>query len=326
MRAFLSKVALCAGAALFALVPPALATDKINVGSAHKGFWDMTLIAFGQEAGIFKKHDIDLNIFWTDGGADTDQAIISGSIDLAVGTGTMGALSAYAKGAPIELLAATMTGASDLFWYVKGDTSIKSLKSPEIKTLAYSRPGSATHLIAEALVHGLSGDIKLIAAGGPSATLTQVMSGQIDVGWAAVPFGIDRTESGELRIIASGNDAPRVKNQSIRVTIANRRFVENNPDVVKRFMAAYKETIEWAYTSDDALKMWAALLKIDLELARRARAYGYPREALQLFPIRDIKDSVNDAVQFGRLKKALTDKEIKQLLLTSLKLEQELKR
>lgn len=324
MHKMLSKMVLSIGVAVFAATPAAWAADKINVGSAHKGFWDMTLIAFGEDAGIFKKHDLDLNILWTDGGADTIQAIVSGSIDIAVGNGTLGVLGAYSKGAPIELLASTMTGASDLFWYVKGETPIKGFDHPDIKTAAFSKPGASTHLIVEALVREAKRDIKLIPAGGPSAALTQVMSGQIDVGWAAVPFGIDRTDSGEIRIIATGNDVPGVKDQSVRVTIANRGFLQNHPDVVKRFMKAYKETIDWAYNSDDALVTWAELVGIDPRIAKRARGFGYPQEALQLFPVRGIESSMKEAVQYGRLSKPMTADEITKFLAPSVKMEAEI--
>lgn len=324
MRKMLLKMVLSIGAGLMAVAPQAWAADRVNVGSAHKGFWDMTIVAFGKDAGIFKKHDIDLNILWTDGGADTIQAIVSGSIDIAVGNGTLGVLGAYSKGAPIELLSSTMTGASDLFWYVKGSTPIKSFEHPDIKTAAFSKPGASTHLIVEALVREAKRDIKLVPAGGPSAALTQVMSGQIDVGWAAVPFGIDRTDSGEIRIIATGNDVPGVKEQSVRVTIANRNFLQAHPGIVKRFMAAYKETIDWAYNSDAALMTWAEMVGIDPRVAKRARDFGYPHEALQLFPVRGIESSMKEAVQYGRLAKPMTAEAIKTFLAPSIKMEADL--
>jgi len=48
---------------------------------------------------------------------------------------------------------------------------------------------------------------KLTAMGGPAANLTAVMSGQVDVGWAAPPFGLDQLDKGDIRVVATGNDA-----------------------------------------------------------------------------------------------------------------------
>ena len=42
------------------------------------------------------------------------------------------------------------------------------------------------------------------------------MSGQIDVGWSAPPFGLDQLDDGKIRIIASGNDASVFKGQTVR--------------------------------------------------------------------------------------------------------------
>ena len=43
------------------------------------------------------------------------------------------------------------------------------------------------------------------------------MSGQIDVGWAGAPFGIDAVEQGKTRVIAKASDDPVLNRQSIRL-------------------------------------------------------------------------------------------------------------
>ena len=64
---------------------------------------------------------------------------------------------------------------------------------------------------------------KAVSTGGPIPTLTQVMSGQIDVGWSAPPDGLDQLDRGEIRYIANGNDAEIFKGQTVRVNITNAR-------------------------------------------------------------------------------------------------------
>src|SRR3974377_1290544 len=113
----------------------------------------------------------------------------------------MGVLSAYSKGAPVRVISAETTGAGVLYWYVKADSPIKSLKDTYGKILAYSTNGSSTHGIVTAFMKEY--ELKAIptATGGPSANLTAVMSGQIDVGWAAPPFGLDQLDRKEIRKI-----------------------------------------------------------------------------------------------------------------------------
>lgn len=318
------KISRLAAAAVLAaatvLSGSAWAADTVRVANAQKGFWDQTIIMFGDEAGIFDKHDIDLEILWTDGGADAQQAVISGSMDVAFGTGMLGVISAWAKGAPVEIISASMTGSSDLYWYVKSDSDIQSMADTNGKTVGFSRPGSSTNLVSAKLVAAAGTDAELVPTGGPAATMTQVMSGQIDVGWSAVPIGLDREASGDIRIIASGNDAPGVAEQTVRVQVANRNFLENNEDVVKRFTEAYQEVLDWAYSGDEALEKWAEMNNLTLENARAARDRGYPKEALQLYPLQGMEANVQEAVENGRLDEPLSEEKIAEMTATAKKL------
>src|SRR6478735_6092591 len=111
---------------LFAAVLAALSTAahadetlKLAVGAPNN--WDSGLPDIGKRAGIFQKHGLNLEILYTSGGGETLQAVISGSVDIGVGAGTSSALGAFAKGAPVRILLAGATGASDLYWYVPAD-------------------------------------------------------------------------------------------------------------------------------------------------------------------------------------------------------------
>src|SRR5262249_23948326 len=66
-----------------------------------------------------QKHGLELEIVYTQGAGETQQAVISGSVDLGIAAGVMGVLSAYSKGAPVRVIGAETTGAKDLYWYVK---------------------------------------------------------------------------------------------------------------------------------------------------------------------------------------------------------------
>ena len=136
----------CALAALtmMAAGTAASAQDKIKLAIGQRGNWDTSISEVGQLAGIFKKHGLELDIVYTNGAGETQQAVISGSVDLGIAAGVMGVLSAYAKGAPVRVIGAETTGANDLYWYVKADSPIKSLKDTDDKILAYSTNGSST--------------------------------------------------------------------------------------------------------------------------------------------------------------------------------------
>ena len=100
----------------FALtVSPATAEDHLNVVIGHINNWEQQPPTLGQEAGIFTKHGLVLKNVGTRGARETIQAVVSGSADIGTGVGTAGVMRAFAKGAPIRILAPAFTGASDLF-------------------------------------------------------------------------------------------------------------------------------------------------------------------------------------------------------------------
>ena len=137
---------------------------------------------------------------------------------------------------------------------------------------------------------------KPTAMGGPAANITAVMSGQIDVGWAAPPFGLDQLDAKQIRIIATGNDAAAFKGQTVRLNVANADYLKKNKDVVVRYMKAYRETVNYMYTDPAALKLYADWLKITVEKAKRTRDDFFPRPSVEPDQITGLDAIVKDAV------------------------------
>jgi len=162
--------------------------ETLKVAVAQRGFWNSTFIDVGLKQGYFKDVGLDIDILYTEGGASTLTPVIAGSIDIAMTNGILGVVAAYAKGMPVKIISAEATGAAEAFWYARPDSGIKRLADTNGKTVAFSSPGSSTNLILLQLVNQAKVAPKLVATGGAPATLTQVMSGQIDVGWSVPPF------------------------------------------------------------------------------------------------------------------------------------------
>jgi NitT/TauT family transport system substrate-binding protein len=303
-----------AALALLAGANGASALDALKLTVGQRGNWDTSVSEIGQRAGIFKKHGLTLDIVYTHGSGETLQPVISGSVNLGVAAGIMGVLSAYSKGAPVRVIGAETTGAKDLYWYVKADSPIKSLKDTDGKTLAYSTNGSSTHGIVKAFMAQYHLKAKPTAVGGPAANLTAVMSGQIDVGWAAPPFGLDQLDKKQIRMIASGNDADAFRGQTVRVVVANADYMKAHKDVVDRYMKAYRETINYMYTDPDALKVYADWLKISIEKAKRTRDGFFPRSAIEPDKITGLDSIVKDAVGFKYTPKELTKEQLAELI------------
>ena len=66
---------------------PSSAADKVKLAVAQKGFWDSFGVYVADVNGYFKAEGLDVDYSWTQGGAETVQAVATGSVDAAIGTG-----------------------------------------------------------------------------------------------------------------------------------------------------------------------------------------------------------------------------------------------
>ncbi|MGB8186015.1 MAG: ABC transporter substrate-binding protein [Pseudolabrys sp.] len=296
-------------------VGSALADDTLKVVIGQINNWENQAPTLGQDAGIFKKHGIVLENTGTQGAGETIQAVISGSADIGAGVGAAGVMRAFSKGAPVRILAPAFTGTGDLFWYVKADSKIQSLKdaTPET-TIAYSTNGSSSNNIVVAFVTELGAKAKPTATGGPAATLTAVMSGQVDIGWAAPPFGLREIKEGKIRIVAKGSDVPSLRGQTVRTLIVNADSLKTKRDAIMRFMDAYRESVDWMYSDPKAVEMYSKKLNQPVELLKESMDKFQPKETLQTDKFADLDGAIADAVKLKFLEQPLTKEQVTELL------------
>jgi NitT/TauT family transport system substrate-binding protein len=306
---------LIAGAAVIAaaLTGPASAEDVLKLTIGQRGNWDTAITELGTKAGIFKKHGLTLEMIYTSGSGETLQPVISGSVDLGLAVGTLGAMAAYSKGAPVRIIGAQATGAAD-YWYAK-NPAIKTLKDTDGKTIAFSSNGSSTQSVVRAFINEFKLTAKPQATGNPATTLTTVMTDQVDVGWAAPPFGLKELEEGKIHIVAKATDAALVRGQTIRTVVANTATLEKRKEVIERFMKAYRETIDYMYSNNpQVIKDYAEFVKVPEPMAKRVRDEFFPKSILDPDKIVGLDSLMEEAVNLKFIPTALTKAQLDELI------------
>jgi NitT/TauT family transport system substrate-binding protein len=290
------------------------AAETLKVAVAQRGFWNSTFIDVGLKQGYFKEVGLDIDILYTEGGASTLTPVIAGSIDIAMTNGVLGVIAAYAKGMPVKIISAEATGAAEAFWYARPESGIRRLADTTGKTVAFSSPGSSTNLILLQLVQQAKAAPKLVPTGGAPATLTQVMSGQIDVGWSVPPFVLQQLADGRLVIIARGSDVAALAEQTIRVNVANANALKEKRDAFVRFVRALSRAIDWAYSDPGAIDNYAEIAKVPRALAQRTRDEFFPKEALQLSEVKGLDVTLKQALEFKYISTPMSVAEAQGLL------------
>jgi NitT/TauT family transport system substrate-binding protein len=312
MKAWQALVALALAMGLVATTQ-ASAQDKLKIAITQRGAWDTGLTEMGQKAGLFKKHGLDVEILYTQAGPEAIQALIAGSVDIATGTGVAAAIGTISKGAPLKIISSEILGAPDQYWYVPADSPVRKIEDMNGKTISFSLPGSSSNAAALALVNQYKLNAKLAATGSIASTLTQTLTKQVDIGFSAIPFFLDKVESGEIRIVATGDDVAILKTRTGRVNLTNLNTWQTRRPVLVRFHAAYKEIIEWMYSDPQALTMFAEISGLPPSVVAKVRTL-LPKATMNPDEIVGIEQIIKEALEGKFITSALSVDQVKAMI------------
>jgi NitT/TauT family transport system substrate-binding protein len=302
-----------AAAILLAAVHSSSAEDALKIAIGQRGGWEQCVSELGQNAGTFRKHNLVLDVLYTQGSAETLQSVISGSVDIGIGLGTHALLGAYGKGAPVRAIGASFTSADDQFYYVPAESPIRDMKDADGRTIATSTTGSASHMFALALARHFGVNLKPQPTGNYASTLTQTLTRQVDIGFSQAPFNLTAVEEGKIRIIARGRDVPELRNMTSRLIVANADTLARRKDVFVRFMAGFRETIDWLYSDPAAIKAYAAWSGLPERIAKQAPEF-LTKENLDPTRIAGLDGVMADAVKFKYLPAPLSEAQLGELI------------
>ena len=299
---------------------PAAARTKLVIVVPHRVLFTVALpVYIAQEKGFYKENNIDVDAVFTRGGGENVQAVVSGDAQIGLGTGTLAVISAFVKKAPIKIAAAEITG-MDAFWYAQANTTIRKLEDLAGKKVAYSRPGSSTHMAVLAIADQIKAKglkpADPVSLGGIPEVYTGVRTGQTDAGWSVAPFQLDRVEKGELRVVVKGDEITAMKELTARVHFVNTGFAAKNPEAVRGFFRAQQRALDYMFEhKEETAKIWIRRAELKFPESAVLKTWDfYNRAAMTLKPIRGVKEIIEDGIKNDFLKQPLTQAELNNLV------------
>lgn len=262
-------------AAVFA--SPSRAADTLNVGKASPTAIAMMPLEVGLREGIYQKHGIDLKLIDFEGGGKMHQGMAAGAVDIGVGAGPE--LAFVAKGSP-ELAIANVAG-PPLFIgiMVPQDSPIHSVDQLKGKKIGVSSQNSMTYWMALELARhkgwGPDGVTPVTIGGQFAAIIAAFRTHQIDaeVSSTANAFQLELKKEGRLLIPVSDY----LGNMGADMIFASKRVIESNPDAIRRFLAAWFETVDFMrHHHAEAIKIIASVTGLDPEVQKREFEQSMP--------------------------------------------------
>lgn len=191
--------------------PSALAQTKVRVGQPQVGTFQFVPLQVGIEAGIFRKHKIDLEVISFGGGPRVQQALAAESIDIGIGSGPE--LAFVAKGAPELGVAAMADAPYSVVLAVPKDSPIKTAEDLKGRTISISSNGSLTHWLGQELSRQMgwgSAGINLAPLGSTAAQMAALRTRQIDGMIVEANAGYKMEEDGSGRVLVQFGDRIKV--------------------------------------------------------------------------------------------------------------------
>ena len=298
----------------------AAARTKIIVVVPHRILFTVALPVYvAQEKGFYRDGNIDVDAVFTRGGGENVQAVVSGDAQIGLGTGTLAVISAFVKKAPIKIAAAEITG-MDAFWYVQNNTPMRKIEDLAGKKVAYSRPGSSSHMAVMAIADQIKAKglkpAEPVSLGGIPEVYTAVRTGQADAGWSVAPFQLDRVEKGELRVVVKGDEIAAMRELTPRVHFLNNDFAAKNPDAVRGFFRAQQRALDYMFEhKEETAKIWIRRAEMKYPEAAVLKTWDfYNRAAMALKPIRGLQATIDDGIRNKFLNQPLSQAEINALI------------
>ncbi len=263
-RTFSMVVTLVLAAALSA---PAAAADQLRVGKAVAEAFSFVPADVGIRTGIFKKHNVELELTAFAGDARMQQAAAADSIDILLGSGP--AMAFIVKGSPIKGVAA-MAGPPLLLAIVVRPDGPKTIAELKGKTVSVSTAGSLTYwLVSEtSRRQGWGPDgINIAPMGAMPGQIAALRRGDVDGTIMDVGNAFELEKRGEGRILVRFTD---IKDFHIHVIFATDKAIATKPEAVRNFLKGWFETIAYMRTHKaETVRIAMRVMNKDAEISGR---------------------------------------------------------
>jgi NitT/TauT family transport system substrate-binding protein len=242
--------------------------ETLRVGKVVAQNFGFVPLNVGVEAGIFKKLGFDIKEFDFAGGAKQQQALVAGSIDIAIGGGTD--MAFVAKGSP-AMAVAVITASPVFMGYIVGDdASIRTMDDLKGRKIGVTTAGSLTRWLVDQLNAakgwGSAGAQPVAIGGALSTEIAALKTHQVAAFIDSPAIGYSLESEGQGRLLFTCDDY--IHDLEVFVIYAANPLIQQNPDAVKRFLKGWFESVAYMRIHKDET----------VEIARKITGFSKPVE------------------------------------------------
>ncbi|HYY24851.1 MAG TPA: ABC transporter substrate-binding protein [Candidatus Udaeobacter sp.] len=209
------------------------------IGSSQSPLW------IAHEAGLFKKHGLDVDLLYVAGGSRAAQVILSGEVPVAMFNGGS-VISADLAGADLVNVA---SGMNVLPFYLVAGPGIKQIEDLKGKKVAVTRLGSATdyalRFATEKWPVKPDKDFTVLQLGGQPEMMAALKSGAVQGAMLNAEFTILARREGYRDLADVSSMGLTFPGSGVNTS---RAFIRNRRDTMLRIVRAYADSVHYART------------------------------------------------------------------------------
>lgn len=205
-----------------------------------------------KEAGLLKKHGVDMEMLFINGSTRGIQSLIAGDLAYTGAVGTA-VINGRLAGGDVVIVSSFV---NTLPYYIVGRPTIRSPEELKGKAAAVHIPGTSADFALRLALKGVGlsmRDIKAVTVGGSPARIAAVLGGQVDF-TVVTESGKAAAEKSGMKLIIDMGKLNIPFQFSCTVTTAKR--IRENPEEVRRVVRAMAEAVHYYKTRrEDVIKI-----------------------------------------------------------------------
>lgn len=231
-------------------------TDTISIATGGIALLNYLPVVLAEQIGAFKNEGLKVEINDFQGGQRSIEALVGGSVDLAIATYDNAPLL-QTKG--VTLVTTSLLNRSIgavLAVTAKNAALVKEPKDVKGFTFGVSSVGSATHRILNLYLAkgGLTpSDVSAVTLGGGAGAVSLIKSGRVDGFVHSEPVVSQALKDGTMTVLVDGRTAEGMKYLyggyiAATVALTTPAYIEKKPQVLQKFINAMAATLRWMHS------------------------------------------------------------------------------
>lgn len=254
---------------------------------AEAPFYSAAGAYIAQQQGFWKDEGLELNLISFAGGAQINEAVLSGSVDFGI-VGTSPAIALASRGAKFVVVAGLAyideTAPPELL-VVRGDSPVQNVKQLDGKKVAIHSKGTGSHVMLVAIERRFGVNFVILEIPAP-AQWAALRRGDVDAVMTETPFPEQMKALGARYVYGLPNKDV-VPYFMINVLVTTREFADRNPDVVRQVIKVTARTARWIMDNPEAARsLITARLKYSPDVVKliHPQSFKWTRNADQMLP------------------------------------------